>query len=199
MNLVSEALKSLEEKSWFCAEGVIPSLVCDKLIEYQDEKFFKKAAIGQTHLKSLEPTIRKSQISWIENWDEIPELLHINEILSLLMKGINEHFFLSLKRLESQFALYESGGFYKKHIDQHQKTKNRLVTCIFYLNDCPDSGELVLYNKDNKKLVDDIIFPQKGKMVIFFSGHIFHEVKKVDRERLGITTWMRNDQIIPFL
>lgn len=197
MEFLNEVLDSLEEKSWYHQESILSSKLCDNLLLEFKQINLRQAAIGRAYKQVLQPKIRKSKIHWIENWQDSPDLLHINELLTILMRAVNEHFYLSLKRIESQFSYYAPGGFYKKHLDQHKKTRNRLVTCIFYLNDCAQGGELVLYDKNDKKKVEKVIYPKKGSLVAFFSGHIYHEVKPVHQERFAITTWMRDDLIVP--
>ncbi len=194
MTFTDSLISNLESKSWHCQENVLTSDLCTSLLETMSRKQLNTAGIGKGHQLAIEPEIRDSQTHWIENWEELPEL---HFILSELMQTMNQNFYLSLKRFESQFAFYSTGGFYKKHIDQHQKTNNRLVTCIFYLNDCPAGGELVLFNKDDKMKIDCEILPKKGSMAIFFAGHIYHEVKPVVSERYSLTTWMRDDELVP--
>lgn len=109
------------------------------------------------------------------------------------MISVNEYFFLVMKRYESQIAYYDEGDFYKTHLDQFQDQRHRQVTCTIYLNDCTNGGELVLYKQGSQTIIDQIISPKRGTLVLFFSGHIHHEVKLVNQPRLSITTWFRDD------
>jgi len=193
----------LENNSYYIQDNLISSSDCEKLINYALERVknnqFIEAGIGRSLNKEIIPEVRKSDIFWIENWEESRQLQNLNLMLTDIMVGLNQIFFLSMKRFESQFALYPKGGFYKKHRDQHNLTRHRLVSTIFYLNDCPDHGELVLYNKVDKSKIDKILYPKKGTFIIFFSGHIYHEVKVTKSERFSITSWLRNDEIIPLV
>jgi SM-20-related protein len=110
------------------------------------------------------------------------------------MNSINNYFRLSIKGFESQFSVYNQGGFYKCHLDQHKETRHRQVSCCIYLNDCVDGGELVIYKKGSKTEVDKVIKPLSGSIVFFFSKDIYHEVKMVQNPRYSITTWFRDDE-----
>ena len=110
------------------------------------------------------------------------------------MDYLNQHFFLSMKRFESQFAIYQKGGFYKKHLDQLKKTRHRQVSCILYLDDCLAGGELLIFNKNNKNQLDYTYTPKAGEMVLFFSKSIYHEVLPTQQKRYSLTTWFRDDE-----
>jgi SM-20-related protein len=195
---------SLEEKSWFYQESFINDELCDQIITNhfcQDEQgSFFEAKIGNKIKKSENISIRNSSIKWIDQWEESPSLITLNSVLSNIMLSTSRYFRLSLRRFESQFAIYNKGGFYKTHLDQHSGTGHRLISCCIYLNDCVDGGELVIYKKGSKTEVDKIVSPAKGSIVLFFSSDIQHEVKVVKHDsRYSISTWFRNDEVIPFI
>jgi SM-20-related protein len=48
-------------------------------------------------------------------------------------------------------------------------------------------GELVIYKQEE----EISIYPLKGRMVVFESQILEHEVKPVKRERLSITGWLK--------
>src|SRR5690606_30489076 len=137
--------------------------------------------------------IRKSNICWIEDSDNFGGLREYNLILQQMMISLNQYFFLSLKHFESQVAYYTKNDFYKTHLDQFNNSSRRQVTSILYLNDCPVGGELVLYKKGTKDVIDKVVTPKRGTLVVFFSGHIFHEVKPVETPRFSLSTWFRDD------
>tara|TARA_B100001971_G_scaffold84647_1_gene78163 strand:+ start:274062 stop:274676 length:615 start_codon:yes stop_codon:yes gene_type:complete len=191
---------NLEQKSWSSHLNVLSEGECSNLIEYIDfhleQENFKNALIGNG-LKLQEDTkIRSSKIAWINHWDARPELMQIQNTLENFRTSLNKYFFLALKRFETQFAFYEKGDFYKKHLDQLKETRHRQITLILYLNNCPLGGELVVYNKNNRNKVDAIIKPQAGQMVCFLSSQIFHEVLPTNLPRYSMTTWFRDDLIV---
>ena len=110
------------------------------------------------------------------------------------MLSTNNNFHLSLKRFESQFSVYEYGGFYKTHLDQHNMNRHRKVSCCLYLNDCIEGGELVIYQKGSKTEIETIIKPSQGSLVLFFSADIHREVKIVREKRYSISTWFHDNE-----
>ena len=197
-SVISDLISSLERQGWFSAENIFPEaplflLTCKDL--YTSGDYFSEAMIGKNLNQVREPSIRKSEIFWLEQNDTqlSPYVDPLFRSFDALKNILNESFFLSLKRWESQFALYRKGGFYKKHLDQFKNNRHRQITLILYLNDCPEGGELVLYNRDQKNIKDFIIKPKQGSMVIFFSNQIYHEVLPVTHPRYSITTWFRDD------
>ncbi|EQC44009.1 2OG-Fe(II) oxygenase [Bacteriovorax sp. Seq25_V] len=195
--------QDLETKGWFCGEKILSDQSCETLTKLLKAKYdadnFIEGGVSKGLDLSIENRIRKSLVSWIEDWNENDELKQINIFFNDLMINLNEYFFLSMKRFESQFAIYEEGGFYKKHLDQHKQSPHRQMSCIFYLNDCLDGGELVVFNEKNRNEVDYVVKPKRGTFVLFISKTIFHEVLETRSPRFSLTTWFRDDEIIPFV
>ena len=154
---------------------------------------FEDAAIGGKFQHSLAKEIRLSQTTWIDHWDTSSELTELSEFFHQFMQAMNSYFYLSIKRWESQFAIYPIGGFYKKHKDQLKGSEHRQVTFITYLNDCENGGELVIYDRDDRSKIAATISPRAGSCVIFFSSQIFHEVRPTLSPRFSLTTWFRDD------
>jgi SM-20-related protein len=72
---------------------------------------------------------------------------------------------------------------------------SRKLSVVCYLNDedwKPEyGGELTLYfNQDGAETSKDI-YPLQGRLVVFESQVLEHEVKPVKRERLSITGWLK--------
>ncbi len=198
-----QLIEALVEKSWFIPDQFLPIEITQELLKmlrqlYADENF-KKAGIGRGLEQKIAPQIRKSEIFWINDWTTSPALIQYSNFLSELMIYLNQNLFLSLKRYESQFAHYSPGGFYKKHIDQHKKTQHRKISVILYLNQVKAGGELILYKKGNRNTVEAKIIPEPGKLVFLVSKDIFHEVLSCESERCSLTTWMRDDELLPFV
>lgn len=200
MNTLSENIKAinscLELGSWYAQENFVRDDICQSIFDeysYKDKsKSFSAACIGRNSTKVIDSSIRKSSISWVEDTD-FQGIREFNLILNEMMLSLNQYFFLSLKHFESQVAYYTKNDFYKTHLDQFSQNARRQVTCILYLNDCPSGGELILYKKGSKDIIDKIIRPKRGTLVVFFSGHIYHEVRTVETPRLSLTTWFRDD------
>jgi len=92
--------------------------------------------------------------------------------------------------------LYPKDSFYKRHLDVFQNDSRRTLSVIFYLNDedwqPDDGGELVIYKLDNNNKEEEFnVTPYGGRMVIFNSRELEHEVKLVNRNRKSITGWFK--------
>ena len=99
-------------------------------------------------------------------------------------------------RREFHYALYPIGTFYKRHLDTFQNDDSRKLSIVCYLNDedwLPEyGGELVIYKEGEE---DINIYPLRGRMVVFESQVLEHEVKPVKQERLSITGWLKTRKL----
>ncbi|MGA1225794.1 MAG: 2OG-Fe(II) oxygenase [Tamlana sp.] len=174
---------------FFSAEEV--DLLRASLLQRHGEDGFKKAAIGNKLNETIVRSIRGDLILWI---DEVngnkSEKLFFNKINNLA-SYLNRTCFLGISHKEFHYAIYPKGTFYKKHIDTFQNDDRRKLSFVCYLNEegwLPENGgELVLYLKHEEKT----IYPLPGRVVIFESQIIEHEVKLVNTERLSITGWLK--------
>ena len=193
-------INDLTEKGWCVLEDFFPKeLTLEILMDFKDkleESEFKLSKVGRKLDKTLDLSVRNAQSTWVELSQGSVGQKILNEFYNSLKEFLNESFFLSLKRFESQYAFYPHGGFYKKHIDQLKNSMHRQVTSIYYLADCDHGGELVIYNKNDKKKIDFTLKPKAGSLVIFFSALIYHEVLKNEDPRYSLTSWFRDDLIV---
>ena len=161
------------------------------LIKYEEDSF-KKSAIGNYTNQEIDKTIRGVFISWIdEKNDEPTEQLFFSKVNSLV-SYLNKTCFLGILTKEFHYAVYPTGTFYKRHLDTFQNDDRRKLSMVFYLNEdgwLPEfGGELTLYLDEG----DKTILPLPGRVVIFESQVIEHEVKRVmANERLSITGWLK--------
>lgn len=171
------------------------ALLRQSLIAKHEEDAFKKAAIGNRVNEIIVKSIRGDVILWI---DEIKaneaENLFFNKINSLV-NYLNKTCFLGILQKEFHYALYPVGTFYKRHIDTFQNDDRRKLSIVCYLNEdgwLPENGgELVLYLNENGEETEKVIYPFPGRVVIFESQIIEHEVKPVNKERMSITGWLK--------
>ena len=136
-------------------------------------------------------SVRGDNIRWIEDWGPEP-MKETKAVLMELGKALRSELRAPLKSFEAHFSRYGNGAFYKKHLDQHLGQKRRLITFVLYLNHC-DGGELVIYKREKRGQIDVHIRPEAGKLVLFLSGEIFHEVLPSRSDRFGLTGWYRDD------
>lgn len=170
-------------------------LLRQSLIDKHKEDAFKKAAIGNKLNATIVKTIRGDVILWMDESNaNTTEKLFFDKINNLV-SYLNRTCFLGIVHKEFHYALYPKGTFYKRHIDTFQNDDRRKLSFVCYLNESgwlpENGGELVLYLDDNGKEIEKIIYPFPGRVVIFESQIIEHEVKPVKTERLSITGWLK--------
>ena len=152
---------------------------------------FKKSAIGQNSDEIIKDEIRGDYIFWLneEDKNEASETFfnQINDFVAY----INATCYLGISNKEFHYAIYPEGTFYKRHLDVFKNDTRRKLSIVCYLNDenwQPEfGGELVIYKPEE----DIKIYPLKGRVVIFESQILEHEVKPVQRKRFSITGWLK--------
>lgn len=148
---------------------------------------FRKAGIGKTEKQFIEQ-VRGDYIQWIDPAQASPgERVYLDRLKELLL-FLNQALFLSLKDVEIHRTVYPVGTRYQRHLDQFRSDDHRKLSVICYLN--PDwhpdqGGQLRLYLKSG--ILD--VLPEGGKLAIFRSDLIEHEVLPATRERYSLTGW----------
>lgn len=165
------------------------------LIEKYEEDAFKKAAIGNRVNETIVKSIRGDVILWMdETKADASEMLFFNKINNLV-SYLNRTCFLGILHREFHYAIYPKNTYYKRHIDTFQNDDRRKLSVVCYLNEdgwLPENGgELVLYLNENGEEIEKVIYPFPGRVVIFESQIIEHEVKPVNTKRLSITGWLK--------
>ena len=157
---------------------------------------FKKAAVGKGDQKQVRAEIRSDEVLWMDPMALSPLQAIFWEKIEELKQVLNRRCFLGLKSFEGHFARYPIGSFYKRHLDQFHAVPHRIVTVILYLNESwteADGGQLRMYfpQEDGSERVEDVL-PLGGRLVVFLSEEIPHEVMPTQKERISITGWLRN-------
>jgi SM-20-related protein len=157
---------------------------------------FKKAAVGKGDQKQVRAEIRSDEVLWMDPTALSPLQVVFWEKIEELRQVLNRRCFLGLKSFEGHFARYPIGSFYKRHLDQFHAVSHRVVTVILYLNDSwteADGGQLRMYfpKEDGSERIEDVL-PVGGRLVVFLSEEIPHEVMPTLKERMSITGWLRN-------
>lgn len=180
-------------EDFFTSEEV--SVLRQSLMEKHEEDEFKKAAIGNRLNETIVKSIRGDVILWMDELKaDAAESLFFNKINDLI-GYLNRTCFLGILHKEFHYAIYPQNTFYKRHIDTFQNDDRRKLSFVCYLNEdgwLPENGgELVLYLNENDKETEKVIYPFPGRVVIFESQIIEHEVKPVNTQRLSITGWLK--------
>jgi len=166
------------------------------LINKYDEEDFKKAAIGNQFNELIVKAIRGDFIFWIDEKLANKEEQTFFDKIEHFTDYLNRTCFLGIQEREFHYALYPIGTFYKRHLDTFQNDDSRKLSIVCYLNDedwLPEyGGELVIYKEGEE---DINIYPLRGRMVVFESQVLEHEVKPVKQERLSITGWLKTRKL----
>lgn len=177
---------------FFSAEEVVQ--LRDSLLEKYEADHFKKSAIGNRVNEEIHSEIRGDFILWIDQLKASPtEQLFFNKI-NELVEYLNRTCFLGILHKEFHYAVYPKGTFYAKHLDTFQNDDRRKLSVVCYLNEAnwpkENGGELSLY-LDTTEVLD--VLPLPGRVVIFESQELEHEVKVVKAaERYSITGWLKS-------
>jgi len=186
----------------FFSAGEVNFLRESLLEKYEDDRF-KKSAIGNQSAEQIVEAIRGDFIFWLDegkvNGAERQFFNKVNDFVDYL----NRTCFMGIADKEFHYALYPEGTFYKRHLDTFQNDSRRKLSMVCYLNDedwQPDfGGELTLYVPGENGTETPLdIYPLEGRMVIFESQLLEHEVKPVKRERLSITGWLKSRGSVVF-
>lgn len=199
MNLPQEQIESMLDALvadyWYEWPAAIPASICLDLLNevenYDENGDLKRAGIGRGDDHQLAKQIRRDQIKWITG--NTPAQMAYLQIMQTLQREINRALFLGLFEYECHYALYNKGDFYLKHMDAFQGQANRIVTTVLYLN--PEwqadwGGELVVYDPSGTHEMAKVL-PEMGKLVVFMSEHVPHEVAVTQQPRASIAGWFR--------
>lgn len=193
--VLDQLLDSLVEKGWFEWPNAVTDALCKSLltevVSYDVEDKLQRAGIGRGIGKQINRQIRCDRTRWLDG--STASQRAYQQQMSELKQALNRELFMGLFEYECHFALYKKGGFYKKHLDSFRGRANRMLTTVLYLN--PDwqadwGGELVVYSEDSSQILAKIT-PEMGKMVIFMSEQIPHEVLPTQHPRVSVAGWFR--------
>lgn len=167
----------------------IQSLFVD--IKETDNQIFRQAGIGREQGHRLNPFVRQDRIRWLD-MDYLPTRFYLQWSEQLRLH-LNRELFLGLFDYECHYAHFPKKAFYKKHLDAFNGDSNRRLSTILYLNPAwqpCDGGELLIYSPKDGTVMEKVL-PTFGKMVIFISEEIPHEVVVTNCSRYSLTGWFR--------
>ena len=194
-------IDALASNGWIIIPDFLPKNYLKNLAEEASSAWesgdFSRAGVGQGDQLKVRTEIRSDFIHWLEPENLTALQREYWQLLDDLRLEINRHLYLGLWSFEGHFAVYPAGSFYKKHIDQFQTTRHRMVSCLLYLNENwqpEDGGQLrIFYPGSEERFIE--VLPTFGTFVCFRSDTIVHEVLPAKRERFSLTGWLRKDII----
>lgn len=198
---INQLIDQLCEKHYFISESFIPQELTQVLHEESNQLWhqgdYRSARIGHGTSEQLKAEIRSDKIHWLDSAHLTDAQKRYWQLIDELRVEVNRAFYFGLHDFEAHFAVYPEGSFYKKHLDQFQKTPYRFVTCILYMNKDwkPEyGGQLRIYLPDSDDYFD--VEPTFGKFVCFLSASLYHEVLPAKRERFSLTGWLRKEKVL---
>jgi SM-20-related protein len=146
---------------------------------------FHSAKVGQ-HRQHL-PTVRGDRTAW----GTAALLPDLHTPFAALQQALNTDAWLGLGSFTVQLAIYDTpGARYASHRDALRGDPARRATAILYLNSnwIPSHGGcLRIHPPSGSRDVE----PISGRLVIFRSDHLLHEVLPSFATRRAATAWFR--------
>jgi SM-20-related protein len=192
---------TLAHQSWCVVPDALPQALTAALfarIHELEDSAFAEAGVGRSTDHTINRFVRRDQISWIEGHG-VAEQAWLTWT-SRLQVYLNRRLFMGLFSLESHFAHYRAGDFYKKHVDAFrpdgtERGAQRVLSVVAYLNPSwlqSEGGDLLIYDEAGIDVVQRVL-PTYGTLVVFLSTEVPHEVLPATRDRFSIAGWFRRN------
>lgn len=207
-----DCVKGLMEQGYGIQENFLKDdLVKDVYRELEMIDFEGKLSIVQQQKMA---GVRSDKICWVNyeglDREKQPGLLELFKKMISIPFELNKKCSLYLQASGSfQLASYPKEAFYKKHMDGGYDSKlnnGRKVTAIFYANQdwtSSDGGQLRLYKRrpnpfqlekgasePEEDEMEHDVNPVGGRLVLFRSRDIPHEVLPTGRKRFAVSLWL---------
>lgn len=148
------------------------------------------AGTGNEAVAVQNKLIRGDKIHWLDRKHNDPYENDFFDLMDSFVSHLNSTCYTGITGYEFHYTLYETGSFYKKHLDQFRNNGSRQYSMIMYLNadwEENDGGELRIHHIDSQQNIS----PVNGKSVFFKSSELEHEVLLTNKPRLSITGWLK--------
>ena len=162
----------------------------ENLTALYDNKEFQHAGTGNSVSSVQNKLVRSDMIYWLDKKHNNQYENDFFELIDLFVSHLNSTCYTGITGYEFHYALYETGSFYTKHLDQFRNNDSRKYSMIFYLNSDwkqTDGGELRIFHNNSTQ----DIAPLNGTSVFFKSNELAHEVLLTKKPRMSITGWLK--------
>jgi SM-20-related protein len=190
----------LQNQGWHTSPTLVPRELCEELLAQllflRSQQALKKAQIGKGAQKQQNDDIRGDFICWLEPDSSTPAEQNFFFWLKNFLTEINRRLLLGLNEFEIHYAFYPPQTQYQKHIDVFQSSSRRKISFVLYLNkdwQPEHDGELILFDEKNSEQETQRITPEFGRLVLFLSDQIYHQVNFTKQERFSVTGWLKNE------
>lgn len=163
----------------------------ENLLQLYSQKNMLAAGTGNQQLAAHDKSVRGDVIYWL---DKAHNNAHENAFFAVMdafILYLNRSCYTGITGYEFHYTLYETGSFYKKHLDQFRNNDSRQYSMIIYLNTdwvMADGGQLSIHHAGSDAQQID---PGSGKTVFFKSSELEHEVLLTNKPRMSITGWLK--------
>jgi SM-20-related protein len=183
MGLPAGEVEQLGERGWFVRDGFLTDAETRAARDEVLGLELRPAAMVRGHHDAAE---RGDHITWLDIATAPPALQRVCERLEDLRRALARDAWLPTSRAEIQAAHYPGGGArYVRHRDALAHGNQRRITAIVYLNTDwtpADGGQLRLGDGTD-------IEPLAGRLIVFLSERVEHEVLPAHAPRFAITAW----------
>ncbi|NCF91266.1 MAG: 2OG-Fe(II) oxygenase [Verrucomicrobiaceae bacterium] len=200
LSALNQLAQAIADPGFAIFPNFLAADISQDLVTLIEEKILsnelKRAGIGKGIASQVHSEIRTDSIFWLDPNDSNTTAQRWLGAMDLLCAHLRSSLFLPVHSYEGHLARYPGSGFYKAHLDQHQKSAARQISIIIYLNEdwnASDGGQLRLYTDVSRGVKGPFIdvIPRFGTLVIFRSADFWHEVLPASRSRLSLTGWLR--------
>ena len=176
------------------AEDFLSESLASHLRENLDNLFSAKqlrpAGTGNDILAVQNKLVRSDIIYWLDRKHDDPHENDFFDLVDDFVSHLNRTCYTGITGYEFHYTLYETGSFYKKHLDQFRNNDSRKYSMIMYLNAGwvnADGGQLRIHHDGSFQNIS----PTNGKTVFFKSSELEHEVLPTNKPRMSITGWLK--------
>lgn len=149
------------------------------------------AGTGNQAQVNQDRSVRGDVIYWLDRQHNNAHENAFFDVMDAFVVYLNQSCYTGITGYEFHYTLYETGSFYRRHLDQFRNNDSRQYSMIIYLNtgwQPADGGQLSIYHTEgNAQQID----PSAGKTVFFKSCELEHEVLLTHKPRMSITGWLK--------
>jgi len=144
----------LADQGWCVTPDFLPPLLVAQLrheaLRQWRRGTFRHAGVGRGQELRILPEVRTDWVHWIDKHDCTGAQRLYLDALEGLRQAVNRTLCLGLFDFEGHLALYPTGGYYRKHLDQFRGVERRTLTYSLYLNRswCEEDGGRLSLNTD---------------------------------------------------
>ncbi|WP_310554659.1 2OG-Fe(II) oxygenase [Flavobacterium sp.] len=162
----------------------------ENLLSLYNKKLLLAAGTGNDKKLTHNALVRSDVIYWLDKKNNNPYENEFFVQIEAFIEYLNTSCYAGITGYEFHYSLYETGSFYRKHLDQFQDNTSRQFSMISYLNanwQENDGGELLIHQAGNNQKIS----PTQGKTVFFKSNELVHEVLVTNERRMSLTGWLK--------